>query len=60
MQTGTTFLLSRNYVEELHFLPHPEEVDHKKKGRTTNPVGLFNPMRFLHSMDAWKKVETEV
>ena len=23
-------------------------------------VGLFNPMRFLHSMDAWKKAETEV
>lgn len=49
----------RSFVEEVHFLPDPEEIE-KKKGRSTPTVGLFNPMRFLHSMDAWKKVETEV
>jgi len=50
----------RNYVEELHFLPHPEENEKKKARPTQSAVGLFNPMRFLHSMDAWKKAETEV
>lgn len=52
-----------NWVEELHYQQHPEEFDKKKgggsKGGNIN-VGLFNPMRFLHSMEAWKKVETEV
>jgi hypothetical protein len=57
-------------VDEVHFLPHPEEVAaaaNKKKwatrsGQAANQavVGLFNPMRFLHSMDTWKKAETEV
>jgi hypothetical protein len=61
----------RGWVDEVHFLPHPEEVAaaamaHKKKwsarsGQAANQaVGLFNPMRFLHSMDTWKKAETEV
>ncbi|XP_023340387.1 protein roadkill [Eurytemora carolleeae] len=49
----------RNYVDELHFLNSSLE-DEKKKGRGTPTVGLFNPMRFLHSMEAWRKVETEV
>jgi hypothetical protein len=53
-------------VDEVHFLPHPEEVvaANKKKwaargGQAANH-GIFNPMRFLHSMDTWKKAETEV
>ena len=35
------------------------QVD-KKKARGGHNVGLFNPMRFLHSMETWKKEETEV
>ena len=32
-----------------------------RSGQAANQaVGLFNPMRFLHSMDTWKKAETEV
>lgn len=48
-----------NWVEELHYTQHQEEVD-KKKARGGHNVGLFNPMRFLHSMETWKKEETEV
>jgi hypothetical protein len=55
----------RNWVEELHFLPHPEEANDKKKARPSGvaaamSIGMFNPMRFLHSIEHWKKVETEV
>mgnify|MGYP002052455341 CR=1 FL=1 len=47
-------------VADLEAAIKEKEAESKKKARSTNPVGLFNPMRFLHSMDAWKKVETEV
>jgi hypothetical protein len=50
----------RNWVEELHFLPHPEEANDKKKARPSGVAAVFNPMRFLHSIEHWKKVETEV
>jgi len=49
-----------NWVEELHYTQHPEEVDRKKQKGGNMAVGLFNPMRFLHSIETWKKEETEV
>jgi len=49
-----------NWVEELHYTQHPDEVDKKKWKSGQAAVGLFNPMRFLHSIDTWKKEETEV
>jgi len=49
-----------NWVEELHYTQHPEEVDRKKHKGGNMAVGLFNPMRFLHSIETWKKEETEV
>ena len=54
---GITF---RNWVEELHYQQHPEELEKKKQKNGNMNVGLFNPMRFLHSIESWKKVETEV
>jgi len=35
-------------------------VDRKKQKGGNMAVGLFNPMRFLHSIETWKKEETEV
>jgi len=49
-----------NWVEELHYYQHPDEGDKKKARPGHMAVGLFNPMRFLHSMETWKKEETEV
>lgn len=49
-----------NWVEELHYTPHPDEVDRKKVKSGSLAVGLFNPIRFLHSIESWKKEETEV
>jgi len=49
-----------NWVEELHYTQHPEEVERKKAKGGSTAVGLFNPMRFLHSIETWKKEETEV
>jgi len=46
-----------NWVEELHYLQ--EESDGKQGNKATN-IGLFNPMRFINSIESWKKVETEV
>lgn len=48
-----------NWVEELHYTQHPDEAERKKQ-KSTMATGLFNPMRFLHSMESWKKEETEV
>lgn len=63
MRKGIKFC---NMVEELHYQQHPDELNKKRqggdggtKGGNIN-VGLFNPMRFLHSIDTWKKVETEI
>lgn len=50
----------RNWVEELHYQQHPDELEKKKQKNNNMTVGLFNPMRFLHSIESWKKVETEV
>lgn len=36
------------------------QVDRKKHKGGNMAVGLFNPMRFLHSIETWKKEETEV
>lgn len=49
-----------NWVEELHYTQHPDEVERKKVKAGNMAVGLFNPMRFLQSMETWKKEETEV
>jgi len=49
-----------NWVEELHFQQHPDEVERKKQKNANMNVGLFNPIRFLHSIEPWKKFETEV
>ena len=36
------------------------QVERKKAKGGSTAVGLFNPMRFLHSIETWKKEETEV
>ena len=36
------------------------QVERKKAKGGNTSVGLFNPMRFLHSIETWKKEETEV
>jgi hypothetical protein len=36
------------------------QVERKKVKAGNMAVGLFNPMRFLQSMETWKKEETEV
>jgi len=57
IKKGITF---QNWVEELHYQQHPDEIEKKKQKNGNMTVGLFNPMRFLHSIESWKKVETEV
>jgi len=50
-------------VEELHY-PHTAEegagVAGKKGKADKLSVGLFNPIKFLHSMEHWRKLETEI
>lgn len=49
-------------VEELHYHQEPEEHDKRKVKADKMSVGLFNPIKFLNSIDQWRieKFETEI
>ena len=49
-------------VEELHYHQEPEESDKRKVKADKMSVGLFNPIKFLNSIDQWRieKFETEI
>ena len=49
-------------VEELHYHQEQEEQDKRKVKPDKTSVGLFNPIKFLNSIDQWRidKFETEI
>ena len=50
-------------VEELHYQqPEAEEADKRRPKGDKMSVGLFNPIKFLSSIDQWRmdKFETEI
>jgi len=50
-------------VEELHYqLDHDQEYDKRRAKHDKMSVGLFNPIKFLNSIDQWRidKFETEI
>lgn len=52
-------------VEELHYHQEPESDQDKRRGKSDGgklSVGLFNPIKFLNSIDQWRmdKFETEI
>ena len=50
-------------VEELHYQqPEAEEADKRRLKGDKMSVGLFNPIKFLSSIDQWRmdKFETEI
>jgi hypothetical protein len=53
MTKGITF---KNWVEELHYQQHPEELEKKKQKNGNMNVGLFNPIGLLHSIESWKEL----
>ena len=49
--------------QELHYqLDHDQEYDKRRAKHDKMSVGLFNPIKFLNSIDQWRidKFETEI